>query len=519
MSSSCRVNVSLPVGCQGGLRTLATVVLTLLGWTGHAIAQSPRPPFRHGLFGVLPGASGAVAVSDLNGDGRPDVAVAQTSENVIAVYLAKGGNGAFDHSRDFQAGSRPRALVAGDFNRDGREDLVVLNYLSHDVSVLLGRGDGTFELPRSFSLGTGTYPLSLVAADFDRDGDLDVAATGGYRVFVLLGSGNGELSAPTSIPTGNLPWGIAWGLGAGDFDSDGNTDLVVTRLNDYDLSILLGTGSGSFVPGPIYGVEKFPEEVVVLDLDRDGNLDLVVNSREARGVSVLLGDGRAGFAPKPVIPASRYPVGLVVADFDGDGRFDLALGEAYDRRRLLFFPGNGDGTFQEPRVISEAYAAPLAALDLNADGRRDLLVNNPKGLLLYVGDGSGGFRPPAIIETNRYPSVVVATDLDSNGAVDLVVGTDWSAKIDVFRGAGDGSFLKAPGLSPSGPVRGVAVADLDRDGRQDLAVSTAAASCISVGGVVFPCPGPNLSVFIGRGDGSLGRRKFRRCPKRSRGGW
>ncbi|MDQ5857403.1 MAG: VCBS repeat-containing protein, partial [Acidobacteriota bacterium] len=347
---------------------------------GHSLGQCREPSLRHGVNGQLPGASGAVAVSDFNGDGRPDIASALALEGFVAVYLGRGG-GSFDLSRDFGPIPFPVALVAGEFSRDGKEDLVVLHVLSDGrfvqgrVSVHLGRGDGTFDYPRAFSVGSGTYPLALVAADFDGNGDLDLAVTASNQIFVFLGRGNGEFAAPTSLPAGNLPWGLA----TGDFDSDGKADLVVTRVNDYGISIFLGTGSGSFTPGQDYLLERFPEEVVARDLDNDGDLDLVVNSREAVGVSVMLGDGRGNFQGKVLLPASRYPVGLVVADFDGDGHPDLALGEAYDRRRLLHFRGNGDGTFQEARVISEKYASPRVAVDLTDDGRVDLLVANSKG--------------------------------------------------------------------------------------------------------------------------------------------
>lgn len=480
---------------------LSAALVLAFSSANQIVAECRQVSFRQGLFGVLPGASEAIAVSDFNQDGNVDIASAQRRDDAVAIYLGRGG-GSFSQPQDSPAGLWPQAIVAGDLSNDGKPDLIVLNFRSH-VSVLLGRGNGTFENPRQFLLRSNTYPISVVASDFNRDGNLDVAAIGGYTIFVLLGNGHGDLALLTSIPVGNLPWGFASALATGDFDSDGRTDLAVTRLNDYDVALFLGTGSGSFVPGPIYGVERFPDELVVLDLNQDGHDDLVINSRESVGVSVLLGTGRAGFIPKPVIPASRYPTGLVVADFDGDDRFDLALGEQYDRRRLLFFHGNGDGTFQEPITISSDLASPRGALDFDGDGRRDLLVHNLKGLLLYAGDGAGRFRTPDVLVTSRYPGVVNVSDLDGDGSVDILVGTTWSARIDVFRGAGDGSFVRTQSLISTGPVRSIAIADLNRDSYRDAVVSTAAASCASPGGPPTPCPGPNVSVFLGRSEGGF----------------
>ena len=147
-------------------------------------------------------------------------------------------------SADPVPGDRPDALVAGDFNGDGRTDLAVANYGSNDVSVLLGNGDGTFQTQVTYAVGTD--PSALVAGDFTGDGrtDLAVANLGSNDVSVLLGNGDGTFQTQVTYAVGSAPDALV----AGDFTGDGRTDLAVANHGSNDVSVLLGNGDGTFQP-------------------------------------------------------------------------------------------------------------------------------------------------------------------------------------------------------------------------------------------------------------------------------
>ncbi|PYL01436.1 MAG: VCBS repeat-containing protein [Verrucomicrobia bacterium] len=226
-----------------------------------------------------------------------------------------------------------------DFNGDGKADLAVANSASVNVSVLLGTGDGAFQ--DSFSYDAGTNPSSLVVGDFNRDDKPDLALanlgsgpsnTNG-SVSVLSGNGDGTLRAPVNYVLGDRP-GLPVNLVAGDFNGDGTPDLVLTvagspwsgnRLGGSASSVLLGNGDGTFQPAVTYGTGRDLGSVAVGDLNGDGKPDLAVASYFANDVSLLLGNGDGTFQPAVNYGAGVYPQSVSVADFNGDGKADLAI--------------------------------------------------------------------------------------------------------------------------------------------------------------------------------------------------
>jgi hypothetical protein len=237
-----------------------------------------------------------VAVGDFNGDGKPDLAVANRGDSLgnggsVNVLLGKG-DGTFLPAVSYLAGYGPRSVAAGDFNGDGKQDLAVAvagdsyNGGGQGVSVLLGKGDGTFQTAQTFP--TGTYPISVAVGDFNGDGilDLAVANAGSNNVSVLLGKGDGTFLAAQSFPAGSHPASVA----VGDFNGDGIPDLVVANWGG-NVSVLLGKGDGSFLPAANYAAGSYPTSVAVGDFNGDGKLDLAVTNdwNYGNNVSVLLG--------------------------------------------------------------------------------------------------------------------------------------------------------------------------------------------------------------------------------------
>jgi hypothetical protein len=252
----------------------------------------------HGGFGAHADfATGAdpesVAVGDFNGDGKQDIVTANFLDDTVSLLLGDG-HGGFGAHADFATGTHPESVAVGDFNNDGKLDLVTANYQGGNVSVLLGNGSGGFAAHSDFALGLGALPMSVAVADLNNDGKLDLvtANSGSPTVSVLLGNGHGGFGAATDFATFESPVSVA----VGDFNGDGGKDLVTA---DYSfngaVSVLLGNGLGSFGAKTDVATETYPLSVAVGDLDHDGKQDLVTAGNQADTVSVLLGNGSGGF--------------------------------------------------------------------------------------------------------------------------------------------------------------------------------------------------------------------------------
>src|SRR5256885_1819824 len=225
----------------------------------------------------------SVVVGDFNGDGVPDLAVANEldlnlSGGTVEVLLGKD-DGTFQAARTVVAArARRTSIVVGDFNGDGVPDLAVANGRTPftggpgNIEVLLGNGDGTFQDP--LTVATGGRPVSLAPGDFNGDGkpDLAVADFDSNTVLVLLGNGDGTFQAPRTFTTGARPSSVA----AGDFNGDGALDLAVANEDNFSVSVLLGNGDGTFQVPSTFTTGARPQSVAVGDFDRDGTLDLAV---------------------------------------------------------------------------------------------------------------------------------------------------------------------------------------------------------------------------------------------------
>jgi hypothetical protein len=311
----------------------------------------------------------SVAVGDFNGDGKLDLVV--TNANKVGVLLGNG-DGTFRPAVYYGAGSSPTGIAVGDFNGDGKLDLVVANAGSNSVSVRLGNGDGTFQSPMNYGTGSASQPLSVVVGDFNGDGKLDLATANfnANSVSILLGNGDGTFGAAVAYNVGSSPRSVA----VGDFNRDGNLDLAVANEFSSNVSVLLGNGDGTFQPAVYYSAGiNGPYSVAVGDFNGDGKLDLVVVN-VGYSVSVLLGDGDGAFQN-----SVNYGIGgegswVVLGDFNGDGKLDLAVAN-YSSNNVSVLLGNGDGTFQaHVEYLAGETPNQIAAGDFTGSGRLDLAV-------------------------------------------------------------------------------------------------------------------------------------------------
>ncbi len=321
----------------------------------------------------------SIATADFNGDGFLDLVAANQQDNVLNLLLGNGDS-TFQAHLDFPVtGLTPSSLAVGDFNKDGKMDVAVADQCTPNIncdasagsiSVFLGNGNATFQNAVDLSTG-GENPVWIVSADFNKDGNLDLAisAAGDCTVKVLLGNGNGTFNSPLST---SLP---ACGNGmfvAADFNNDGVMDVAVVEPNAF--ALLLGNGDGTFQPG-VSTASTGAEGLVAADFNKDENFDLAVS--EGQGVNIYLGNGNGTYQAAKFFAADVLSDSVATDDFNGDGIPDLAMGASPAVDVLL---GKGDGTFN-PFISypagGSAYTAsgaPLVTSDFNRDGSKDILV-------------------------------------------------------------------------------------------------------------------------------------------------
>lgn len=342
-------------------------------------------------------------LGDFNNDGILDIAMASNGSQSISILLGNG-DGTFQPQTTLLPSTFGALSIAvGDFNRDGNLDLAVVipgngqpGAGTGTVNILIGNGNGTFQPPQAYVVGTA--PVSIVTADFNSDGFLDLAVlnTGDKDVEVLLGAGDGTFTLEQSclpffvpgthaegIPTcstATFPVGNnARQIATGDFNVDGIPDLVVTNSGDATVSVLLGLGDGTFSTGATVAVGPDVSDVAVADFNGDGFPDIAVANQGSNTMTVLLGRGNGTFAtPGQTYNAGRAPVGIAVGDFNGDGSMDLVVSNIEDNSVGLFVnKADGTGTFNA-QVTFPAGILPIRASvgDLNGDGIPDLVAIN-----------------------------------------------------------------------------------------------------------------------------------------------
>ncbi len=435
-----------------------------------------------------------VATGDFNGDGKKDIVAANYNSNTISVLLANG-DGTYQPAVNYTVGSNPKAVVIGDFNGDGKPDLAVANsnYASNIVSILTGNGDGTFQALLNVTVESA--PGALAVGDFNGDGRLDLAvANGSNNISILLGNGNATFQSAVNYSVGSSPSSIA----VADFEGDGTLDLALANYNDYTVSILKGNGNGTFRAGMSYSVSNKPSSVAAVDLNRDGRCDLVVSNYFGGSVTVLLGIGGGDFQPSTTFPTAGYPGSVAIGDFNGDGIPDVAVARnGVSSNNIVILLGNGSGDFSSVINVQADNTGSygIAADDMNNDGKPDLVVgyyaNTNISVLLNMSDfeASGAFSQVATYTTGTSPAAAVSPDLNNDGRADLAVANSGSNTVSVFSGNGDGNFTPQGEYVTGSEPRALATGELNRDGKIDLITAN------RIGGTV--------SVLLGTGNGSF----------------
>ena len=380
-----------------------------------------------GIYSVGLGPS-YLATDDFNADGTSDLIVVGYSASSMTLLL-NSGTGNFVAAARYSTGSFSNSVLKGDFNNDGKLDLAAANSNTNDISILLGTGTGSFGTARRFSVGPPPVsnithgPMSLASGDFNADGKTDLVTANytGNGISILLGDGSGDFPSATKISVGGFyPWFVA----VGDFNTDGKLDLAITRDAYYNnISILFGDGTGNFgAPVDFAGVHG-PRPVAVADLNGDGKPDLAVGNRiGVNSISVFLGNGVGGFSAPTEFSLGGFngPRSIAIGDFNSDGKADLVVANE-SSNDVALLTGNGVGSFSGPVNFSVGTAPTGVTLgDFDGDGLPDVAVANSgsHNISILSGNGLGGFSSTIHYDANSSGSVV-AGDFNGDGLLDV----------------------------------------------------------------------------------------------------
>ncbi len=372
----------------------------------------------------------------MSGDGIVDIATADFGTDTevgdtISVLIGKG-DGTFEAFFPLQVSPGPARIIAADLNDDNHADIITANFGSISepasfLNVLFGQGDGYFEQPLSLEVDLG--PTDVMAFDVNGDEMVDLISANELAgsLSVLLARGLGEYGPEIRIYNGNFPIRMA----SADFDSDGVRDLVTSNQQDNTVSYFRGDDSSRYLGLYKLNTGTNPLAVAAGDVTRDGIVDLVSAGYSDSRVMIHKGKGNGLFEPWATFDCGLFPLDLLIADLNSDSIKDLVIANSWGST-LSLFPGlsTGGGFGAEESIPLAGFPSTLVAGDFNEDGQMDLVVgcmdypdpDNPvlPSITFFWGDGSGGLSPDGPFELEQSPWRMTAADVNNDNHLDLV---------------------------------------------------------------------------------------------------
>jgi hypothetical protein len=346
-------------------------------------------------------------------------------------------------------GASPGSIVIADLNSDGKMDLAVANGGSRNVTIMLGDGTGGFKQAAGSPFAAGDEPTDVAVGEINGDGkvDLVIANHGTKYVTVLLGDGCGGFApapnSPFTVKSDPHPHGVA----LADFNGDKKLDIVVDDWQNSNVTVLFSNGKDGFLsPGVSFAVGKMPyHKVRAADVNGDGKPDIITTNFRGNNATVLLGDGRGSFTQAAGSPfaTTDSPFYLAVSDMNGDGKPDLVI-------------ANYSGQGSDP---------------------------SDDGVNVLLGDGRGGFRLMSgspFPTTGRASGALAVGDINGDRVPDVAVANGVSNNVTVLLGSGSGTLSPGSTLSVGREPFAIAVGDLNSDGKADIVTANSGDNDVTV---------------------------------------
>lgn len=430
---------------------------------------------------------------------KPGFAIAcnGTVNSVIRVYL-NNGDGTFAAQADFITDQSPSAIIAGDFDKDGKMDIAVVSSMN-TVGIHWGNGSGGFTTPAT-EFNVGNNPTAIAAGVLSPGSNLDLvvinAGDAPETMSVLMNSGGGSANrntlfgAQTKYNLGPNPIALA----LADYNGDTNVDVAVLDASADNVTVFLNNGAGVFTQDSVISVGAAPSSIATADVNHDGWNDLVVTNSADGTIGVILGQNPAqnvgAYFPAQQTAFISAPSanGISLADGNGDGNLDVFLVDSQDHY-AQFLPGDGSGNFTWNTATLAAGVSAVATADFNNDGKLDLAVLSTSGasISIYQGKGNGQFKPalsPALLTANN-PMAIAVADMDGDGNKDILVTQGATKTVGIYfgngpNGSGNATFSSRLDNSVGSSPEALTVGDFYGDGVQSIAVANTGDSTISV---------------------------------------